>query len=714
VRVLTDPLTAVFEPRRVALVGAAEQPGRMGTLFWHNLESFPGEVVPVTPNATTVFGHRAYSSLLEVDGDIDLAVIVVPAASVPDVVRDAAAKRVPAVVVISGGFAEIGTAGANLQAQLMAVAREGGVRLVGPNCLGVQNCDLPLNASMSGGLPSGGGGVTLVTQSGAYGMAIHTIAQDERTRFAKVYASGNKADISDAELLRYLGADPATRTLCFFCESLPDGRAFAAAAVAVTPHKPVIVARTGRSAAGARAALSHTGALAGTERVWRAVLEQAGVVLARSGLEMMDAARALDTQPVPAGRRVGVLSNSGGTGVELADLLTAEGLEVPELSPALQDELHELLPAFASAGNPVDITPIWRRYGELYPLLVERLARSGEVDVVVPVLLQRAANDDAAVTGVRDAVARLRADGVDVPVYVCWVTSRADRGRADVLQESGVPCFDWPERTARAVGHAVRYGAARAAVRPSPTAPTRPVRLPPLAAGALAPEAGAQLLAASGVRVVETVICDTVEDVATAAQRLGYPVVAKVLHPDITHKTDAGGVLVGLGDVNAARVAAGQLLGLRPGARVTVQPQADGLAVVVGGVRDEQFGAVVMVGLGGIHVEVMGDVAFGLAPLDQDAGRHLLATLRGYPLLTGARGADAVDLDAVADAVVAVGHLLTAVPEIAEIEINPLLVTTTGAVAVDWRIRVAFSPGQDEVRVADSSRHDGERAVVPT
>jgi acyl-CoA synthetase (NDP forming) len=220
---LSDPLAAVFAPRRVALVGASDRPGSMGELLWRNLADFPGEVVPVTRPAETVAGRKAYPTLTAVDGDIDLAVVVVPATAVPGVVRDAAAKGVPAALVISGGFAEAGPEGARLQDELLAAARDGGVRIVGPNCFGVQNCDLPLNASMAAGTPPGSGGISLVTQSGAYGMAIHALGLDERMRFAKVYAAGNKGDICDAELLRHLGRDPATRTLCFFLESLPDG-----------------------------------------------------------------------------------------------------------------------------------------------------------------------------------------------------------------------------------------------------------------------------------------------------------------------------------------------------------------------------------------------------------------------------------------------------------------------------------------------------------
>ena len=683
----------MFEPRRVALVGASDRPGRTGELFWRNLSSFPYPVVPVTRSASTVAGRKAYPTLMAVAGDIDLAVVVVPAREVPAVIRDAAAKGVPAVVVISGGFAESGPDGLRLQNELMELSRAGGVRVVGPNCFGVQNCDLPLNASLAAGTPRGGGGISLVTQSGAYGMAIHSLGVDEHVRFAKVYAAGNKADISDAELLGYLGDDPASRILCFFLESLPDGRAFFDAACAVTPQKPVIVAKTGRSAAGVRAARSHTAGLAGSERVWRAAFEQAGVILARSGLEMMDVARALDAQPPPGGSRVAIITNSGGTGVELADLLADEGLEVPALSAPLQEELRAMLPPFASPGNPIDITPVWSRFAELYPMLVERLARTGEVDAVVVVLLQRSAADEGVAVGVRDAVARLRADRVPVPVYVCWVAPRTSRSNADLLQEAGVPCFEWPERTARAIGHATRYGAARLRARPVLAAPIRPPELPLLLPGWLDAEAASGVLAAAGILTVAGRTCGTVDEAGGVAEDLGYPVVAKVLHSSLVHKSDVGGVRVGLLNRAAVRRAASELFSLVPDdaghdARVLIQRQVAGTEVIVGGVRDPQFGPAVLVGLGGVFVEAIDDVVLGIAPLRTGDARRLLRRLRGYDVLAGARSREAVDLDALSSLICAVGDLLAAVPEIAELDLNPVLATASGCVAVDWRILV--------------------------
>ncbi len=623
---------------------------------------------------------RGGGSLRDVDGEIDLAVVAVPAAAVPQVAVDAVAKGVPAMVVLSGGFAETGSDGAALQQKLVDAAAAGPVRVIGPNCFGVQNCDLPLNASMAGGLPRGGGGISLVSQSGAYGMAIYTLAVDQRSRFAKVCAPGNTSDVSIAELVAELGDDPATRTLCLLLESLGDGREFVRQARRITPGKPMIVAKTGRSEAGARAAASHTAALAGREAVWHGAFRQAGIVEVASGLELLDAARALDGQPLPAGPRVGIVTNSGGTGVELADLLSDEGLEVPALSDGLRERIREMLPPFASPVNPVDLTPAWSRYAELYPGLVDLLARSGEVDVVIPVLLQRAALDAPTAEALSSAVALLREDGVGVPVYVCWVAPREAQPQADLLAERGVPYFEWPARTARATGHARHYAQAQCRVRAEPE-PT----LSRVASVPIDPVGAAALLAEFGIPTVPSRLVSTPYDAAAVAAELGFPAVVKLAAA--AHRTELGGVRLGLGDSAAVRAAAAELLG-EQGDRVQllVQPQLDGVEVAVGALRDPVFGPVVMVGLGGIWVAVLADVAFALAPLAPEEARDLLTGLRGYPVLAGGRGRPPVDLDALASVVVGAGNLLLAADEITELDINPVLATPDGAVAVDWKI----------------------------
>jgi acyl-CoA synthetase (NDP forming) len=704
-------LAAVFAPRRVALVGASERPGSVGRLLWDNLADFPGEVVPVGP-AAQVCGQVAYPDLRDVPGQVDLAVIATPAATVPGIVRSAADQGVAAVVVLSAGFAETGDDGARLQDEAVAAARAGGVRLVGPNCFGVQNADLPLNASIAAGTPRGGGGVTIVTQSGSYGMAVHALGQDEGLRVAKVFAAGNKADITDAELLAYLRQDPDTSVICLLLESITDARGFFAEACLTTPHKPVIAVVGGRTSAGQRAAVSHTAALASDDAVRDAALRQAGVVRVRSGLQVLDAARALSSQPVPRGPRVAVITNSGGTGVELTDLLADQGLVVPELSESLQAGLRAIMPAYASARNPVDMTPAWNLFASVYPDAIEMLARSGEVDVIVPVLLQRSASAEVA-TAVRDAVARLRAAAVPVPVYVCWVAPRSADEHARLLNLAGVPCFPWPERTAQVAGVAVRCGAglwrketlappdvaeppedlrapgrrAQPPRRPRPAAAPPPAPLPAATPNGFLPsQAARDLLVASGIAVIETVCCRSAASAAAAAERLGYPVVAKVDHPDLVHKSDAGGVRLGLGSGDEVAEAAAELLGLAAGAAVLVQHQHRGVELLVGGVRDPEFGAMVMAGLGGVLVETQRDVQLAVAPVDTGQAEAMLRSLRGAAILGGLRGSPPVHLGFVAETIVAIGDLMVAHPQIAELDLNPVLASPDGCVAVDWRI----------------------------
>lgn len=665
-------------------MGASDRPGSLGHLLWSNLMSFRGEVVPVSPTRATVAGRSTVPSLRDVHGPVDLAVVAVPAAQAPAVAADAAAAGVAGLLVLSGGFAETGADGARLEADLLTAARAGGVRVIGPNCFGIQNCDLGLNASMATGLPAGGGGISLVTQSGAYGMAVHTVGMDDQARFASVVSIGNAADVTAAEAVTHLAEDPATRVICVLLEGAADGRAFLDAAGAAAARKPVVVAKTGRSAAGARAARSHTAALAGRAELWDAALHAVGVTVVRSGLEMLDAGRGLATQVAPARARAAIVTNSGGTGVELADLLDAEGVAVPALSPAVQERLRARLPAHGSAANPVDLTPAWQRFADLYPAVVDDLARSGEVDVVVPVLLQRAAADQATVDALRDACVRLREAGVDTMVAVCWVAGRRERAGADTLQRAGIPCFDWPERTARAVGHAVRRGRAGAWQGPPPPEPRGPA-LPQT--GPVDPLLAAAVLRASGVPVAPTTRVASADEAVAAAAAVGYPAVVKLADAAVAHRTDIGGVRAGLADAGAVRAAAGDLLALAAGG-LLVQPHLDGAEVAVGAVRDEQLGPMVMVGLGGVHVEVLGDVAFAPAPLTLGQARRLLDGLRGLPVLTGARGGQRADLDALADVVRGTGDLVASRPGIAEIDLNPVLATPTGAVAVDWKLVV--------------------------
>lgn len=410
------------------------------------------------------------------------------------------------------------------------------------------------------------------------------------------------------------------------------------------------------------------------------------------------------------GARVGIVTNSGGTGVELTDLLVEHNLRVPELSPGLQAELRELLPAVGSPHNPVDMTTVWHRYTELYPALIDRVARSGEVDVVVAVLLHRSATEEVS-RAVRDAVAALRADGVTVPVYVCWVAARDQRDGTRLLHEAGVACFDWPERTARAVAHTTT-GAARNADLLAPSAPSQPG--PPSTVAAqptdrqLDVHQAADLLRQAGIDVLPSTVCGSEREAVRAARELGYPVVAKVMHPDIAHKSDVGGVRTDLRDDAALSAAAREILAIAPGASVLVQPHRAGVEVVVGGIRDASFGPAVMVGLGGVFTETLDDVVFTLAPCTADEAHRLLRRMRGYPLLAGARGQEPVDLAALATLITRVSDLLAATPWLSQFDLNPVLCTARHVVVSDWRLYTRKQSPQDETARRDSPGHGGE------
>jgi len=396
----------------------------------------------------------------------------------------------------------------------------------------------------------------------------------------------------------------------------------------------------------------------------------------------------LATQPLPRGARAAIITNSGGVGVELADMLEDEGVAVPELSLGLRNRIAERLPPIGSARNPVDMTPIWSRFAELYPWLTETLARSGEVDLVIPVLLQRAAMDEATLVGLRDTVAELRAAGNQIPVYCCWVTPRDGRAMATMLQSVGIPCLEWPERVARAVGHAVRYAASRSGINP-------PVRVDPsapfgLADGPVPATEAAGILAGYGISTVESALCATADEALAAAERLAGPVVVKTAVPSVAHRAEVDGVRMDLSTGDDVRDAYGDLSAL--GAEVLVQRRLEGVELAVGAVRDPVFGPVVMAGMGGTLVELLEDVAFALAPVGKEEAIRMLESLKGFPLLAGYRGRPAVDLDTLGEAIAGASRLAAEHPELSEVDLNPVMATGTGAVAVDWKLYVSHPP----------------------
>ena len=678
--------TALFEPRSVALVGASASPGKVGHVVLRNLvATYAGDVHPIHPTEREILGRPCRASVREVPGPVDLAVIVVPATATPAVLEDCASAGVRAAIIISGGFAEAGPDGRALQDRVAAIARAAGIRLVGPNCFGVINVHAGLNASIGIGLPEAGG-VSLFSQSGAYGMAAFSRSKDGEIGFAKVIAPGNTVDLDEVDVLRYLGDDSRTRVIAMLLESIRDGAAFVEAARRVAPHKPVIVLKTGRGESGRRAAASHTAALAGDAAVGAAALRQAGVRLVTDGLTLLDVAAALDRQPAPRGGRVAVVTNSGGTGVELADLLEGEGMTVPRLSAGLQARLREHLPAHASTENPVDLTVDWERFPTMYGETIRALLESDEIDALIPVLLQRSALIPEVTDRVVAEVAAARERGSTIPVHVCWVGPQEAEANRRRLLEAGIPCSPWAARTVRTL----------AAARPQPVRPVPSVGEPlPLPVGAaeggwLPATDALRLIAGAGVAVVPWRQADSGVAAVRAARELGFPVVLKAIRADLLHKTEAGAVRLGLTDAAAVRAATRDLRRILGPGPLLVQHQADlGVELVVGAVLAPGFGPMVVAGLGGIWVEALDDIAMRLAPFGPDEAAAMLDELRGGALLDGGRGRAAIDRRALACLIADVSTWVARAPWLRELDINPLIATVDGLLAVDARVRVA-------------------------
>lgn len=668
---------AAFTPQRVALVGASAEAGKAGRLFFDNLRAgFAGEIVPIHPKASDILGHKAFPSL-SATPPVDLAVIVTPAESIPGIIMDCGRANVPVAVIVTGGFAETGAAGAALETEVVAAGKSGGVRLIGPNCFGLINVQAKLNASMAMGLPASGG-VSLFTQSGSYGMAAFSRSQEGAIGFAKVLAAGNKADISEVDAVRFFGDDPATRVIALVLESLGDGAAFVAALRQV--EKPVVILKTGRSQAGKRAAASHTAAMAQDFAVTRAVLRQAGAIMVEDGLALFDVAAALDRQPRMRGNRVAIISNSGGVGVELADLLEAEGLAVPALSPALREKIARHLPAHGSAANPVDVTTAWARFPAMYGESLKALLASDEVDAVVPVLLQRSALD----SGVADAVIA-QAQGSGKPVHVCWVAPVEGEPIRQRLQAAGLPCHDWPARAARVLAQC----RAMSVEAPPQLGPPLPIPRDIPADGWLEPEQLFQMLAAWGLPVAPWRIAGDAATAVAAAAQLGYPIVIKAIRPGLVHKTEAGAVRLGLADAAAVGSAFNAFTAtLGPGSALVQAQAARGVELVLGSVRDPSFGPILLCGLGGIWMEALNDVVMRLAPISQAEAIRAFGELRGRKMLDGLRGGASVDVAALAALVSNLSACIARAPWCAELDLNPLFASGGHFTIVDARMRV--------------------------
>lgn len=692
---------AFLQPRSVAVVGASARPGSIGAALLDNVRrcGFGGAIYPVHPSAAEIGGLRTYPNVSAVGQPIDLAVIAVPAPQVEAVVADCARAGVRGVVVISAGFAEASSEGRVAQQRLTALVRAAGMRMVGPNCMGVLNTDpaVSLNATFAPYWPPAGN-VAMLTQSGALGLALLERCGALGIGISNFISVGNKADVSGNDLLAYWANDPRTAVILLYLESFGNPRKFARVAPEVARRKPIVAVKAGRSAAGSRAASSHSAALASRDVAVDALFEQAGVIRTDTLEELLDVAGLLSAQPAPAGGGVGVVTNAGGLGILLADACEASGLSLPALAEPTLGELHALLPA-AAVVNPVDL--LATAEPDQYERAIALVGADPAVDAVVVIYIT-----PLVVHGEEIAAAIARgaaAVPAEKPVLVVFM---ARGGAPAELFEGGrgrLPVFAFPENAARALASTVRWARWRA--RPA----GRVLEIDPFAekairavvdralAGAdgprwLAASDAATILCAAGIACAATEQVDP-DDAAAAADRIGYPLVAKAVAPGLVHKSDVGGVQLGLTSAAAVAAAVAAMRARIPQlSSVLLQRHVEGgIEALVGVTSDPTFGPLVVCGLGGVLVELLRDATHRLPPVTDVDAEQMIDSLRLAPLLDGYRGAPAGDRSAFADVIRRVSALVDIVPELLELDLNPLKVLAPGqgAIAVDWRMRLA-------------------------
>lgn len=693
-----------MEPKSVAVIGASRRRGTVSGEIFHNIleGGFQGVVYPVNPAADVVQSVRAYPELKQISGEVDLAVIAVPAEHVAAAARDCAEKGVPAIVVISAGFGEVGEQGLARQQELVEVCREAGIRLIGPNCLGVLNTDAgtSLNATFAPDMPPSGG-VGFVTQSGALGLTLIDLAGSRGLGVSSFASIGNRADITANDMLEYWEEDERTRVAMLYIESFSNPRRFTTVARRVGRKKPVVVVKSGRSAAGARATESHTGALISASDVTvDALFDQVGVIRTDSLAELLDVASLLANQPLPAGPRVGIITNAGGPGIMCADTCESVGLEVPPLPEEVKESLRGILAPEASLGNPVDM--IATATAGQYRKTIAAMAGWDGIDALIVIfirpLLTRA--EDVA-DAVQMACAELPRE---LPVQAVFMSAE---DHAAIDSDGDVPLHLYPEDAARSLGRVMRHVEWRA----------RPAEEPPVFADADA-ELGAvtiakalergggwlgmeeitELLGHHGIAMPEWRSVDDPVAAGHAAEELGGRVALKAAGPEIVHKTDLGAVRIGLKGAAEVSWAAVEMDDELSGAGVArrsfiVQSMVEeGTELLVGVVSDPVFGPVLACGAGGIQAELLKDVAVRICPLNRHEAGEMIRSLAVYPMLTGFRGAAGADLAALEDLLLRISDMVEAHHEIVELDLNPVMAGPGGALAVDARIRVRSAP----------------------
>jgi acetyltransferase len=698
-------LSVFFKPNSVAVIGASENPMKLGHAVLKNLVESgyaqKGKIFPINLKSTQILGLRAFPSVIDVPDPIDLAVIVIPYQFVPDALRTCGKKKIPGVIIISAGFREAGIEGVERERELVEIAKEYDIRIIGPNVLGVIDSYTPMNASFAADTPPPGP-IAFTSQSGALGTAILDWAQAGRLGLSKFVSLGNKADVNEIDLLKAWAEDEYTRVILMYIEELSNGQDFLKTAHQVTKTKPVLAIKSGVTLSGARAVSSHTGSLAGSEQAYHAAFQQAGVLRAESIEELFDMALAFGYQPPLLGNRIAIVTNAGGPGILATDTLERAGLSLARFDNATIKTLEKQLPDAASAANPVDI--LGDASADRFKYTLDAVADDRNVDGLLVLLAPQATTEIEAIANVVSATAA----EIDKPVLACFMGEKRMKAGIDLLVKHGVPNYPFPNRAALAFKALSEYETIRnqskttftsfEVDRESVQAVIDQARQE--ARVTIGDAEARSILSAYGLSIPASDLAETPEGAVEIANKIGYPVVLKIASPDILHKTDVEGVKIGLENAEEVKDAF-ELMIYRanrylPGARLwgcLVQdmiPEGN-LEVLVGMNRDPQFGPLVTFGLGGIYVETLKDITFRIAPFTQADAEDMLKEIRASALLDGVRGKPQVDKQAIVDTLLRIGQLVQDFPEILELDINPLIVfpKDQGAIAIDMRLVLA-------------------------
>ncbi len=688
-------LDSIFYPKSIAIIGASRQPGSLGQSLLANIigSRFEGIVYPVNPKAKGILGIKCYPSVMDIPDEVELAVIIVPSQAVAAVIEECGKKKVKAAIIISAGFKEIGRQGAELEQGVQQLVQKYGISLVGPNCLGIINTDASssLNATFATEMPKQGN-IAFVSQSGALGVAVLDYAKESNIGFSKFISMGNKAGLTENELLLYLKDDPKTDVILMYLEDLVNGREFMSIARKITSSlshpKPIITLKAGRTLLGAKAASSHTGSLAGSDTVYNAIFDQCGVLRVNTLEELFDYVKAFSSQPLPRGGNVAIVTNSGGPGILATDACIQQGLNVAPLDAKTVKRLKKILPPTASLSNPLDL--IAEAHQEQYERSLREILKDKNIDSIIVICTATAFTD---VAKIAEAIVRVSKE-FKKPVLSCLLGVYDISRGIEILEKNGIPTYRFPESAARVIAEMTNFTTwlkrPQTGVKKFKVNREKAQKIIDSAKRegrfSLLEQEAYEILRAYGFPVIKSILAENENQAGEAAEKIGFPVVLKIASPDVLHKFDYGGVKLNLKTKIEVHKAYQEILenvlSKKPNAQITgmiVEKMAPaGKEVILGMTRDSQFGPILMFGLGGIYVEALEDVNFRLAPIRELTATLMIKKTKTYKILDGFRGGPVYDIESIAECLKRLSQLVCDFEEIKELDINPLLVYEKG------------------------------------